>query len=132
MASSSLTLYKNNTQTQVFDLQQTSAMMTKWIASGRSLSTPYFISVERKLANANSSSNDHIILRAGRTEANASTAKLATSLVTLDVSVPKDQSILTPTVQKELLSLVASALNEATAMEATSANITKLIEGRDL
>lgn len=132
MATATLSPYKNNTTTQSFVLQQTSEKKTTWIVSGRSISAPYSLSVERKPANANSPSNDHVILRATRMEMNSTTGKLATLQVTLDISIPKDQAVLTPAVQKELLSVVASSLNESTAMEATSANITALIEGRDL
>lgn len=132
MATETLTLYKNNTQTQAFGLAQTSATKTVWLAAGRAISLPYSVSVERKPTSANSASNDHVVLRVSRVEANASTGKLASLPITLDISIPKDQSVLTLAVQKEMLCVLASALNEATAMEATNANITKLIEGRDL
>lgn len=132
MATATLSPYKNNTQTQAFVLQQTSEKKTTWIVSGRTISAPYSISVERKPANTNSSSNDHVILRVTRMEMNSTSGKLATSQITTDASIPKDQSVLTPAVQKEMLSIMASLLNEATAMEATNANITAIIEGRDL
>jgi hypothetical protein len=50
----------------------------------------------------------------------------------LDISIPKDTSIIDGDEQVKLISVLASLLNEATAMEATDANITKLVEGMDL
>lgn len=132
MATETLTAYETNSQTRVFSLKQTGPSSTSWIVSGRPLGTPYSLSIERKLSNSNSPSNDHIVLRAVRVEQNTSTGKLATFQASLDISIPKDQSILTPAVQKQVISTICSLLNEATAMEATSANLTKLIEGRDL
>lgn len=132
MASSSLLPYKNNTTTQTFALVSTSATGAKYQLSGRSLANPYVIEIQRKLTPANASGNDHVVLRVARTEANATTGKLATFQVLLDISVPKDISVLTSAVQKEVVSSLTSLLNECTAMEATNANITSLIEGRDL
>lgn len=132
MATDTITAYKNNTQTTVFLLQNSSATKTTWLVSGRAIALPFNLSVERKPSANNASTNDHVVLRLSRVEQNSSTGKLATLQVSLDLSLPKDQSVLTAGVQKELISCLASILNESTAMEATSANITKLIEGRDL
>lgn len=132
MATETLTAYKDNTTTNSFLLQQTSAAKTVWIYPGRAISAPYSISVERKLTNGNSPSNDHVILRISRIETNVSTGKPATFQASLDLSIPKDQSIHTPSEMKNVVAVLASLLNEGTAMEATSANRTKLLEGRDL
>lgn len=132
MATETLTAYEANVGTQSFVLKQTGSDKTVWIKAGREISIPYTVNVERKLSNSNSKSNDRVVLRVSRVERNASTGVLATLQATLEISIPKDQSILTATEQKKLVSIVASILNEGTAMEATNANITKLIEGRDL
>lgn len=132
MATETITAYESNVATSVFVLAQTGATKTEWRKTGRALALPYSLSVERKIGNSNSPSNDHIVLRVSRVEANATTSKLATFQVSLDISIPKDQTVLTPAEQKKALSIIASILNEGTAMEATNANITKLIEGRDL
>lgn len=132
MASSSLTPYKNSTEQETFSLVSTSGSGAKYMVSGRSLANPFVIECQRKLTPATASGNDHVVLRLARTESNATTSKLATCQVLVDVSIPKDTSVLTATVQKELVALAASLLNEATAMEATNANITALVEGRDL
>jgi hypothetical protein len=132
MASATLAPYKTNAATQSFTLVSSGTTGATWKATGRDLSTPYVISVERKLSTSTSTTNDHIVVRIARTERNTTTSKLATCQVLLDVSIPKDTSVLTAAVQKEILSCVSSLLNENTAMEATSVNITALIEGRDL
>lgn len=132
MATDTITAYETNAATQSFTLAQVSKDSTTWIKSGRAISLPYKLEVIRKIGNSNASANDHVSLRVTRVEANATTGKLATFQVTLDISIPKDQSILSATEQKKAISLIASVLNEGTAMEATNANITKLIEGRDL
>lgn len=132
MATETITAYEANAGTKSFVLANTNSVKTSWIVSGRAIALPYSLSVERKLSQPNSPSNDHVILRVGRVEQNATTGKLATFQATLDISIPKDQSVLSPAEQKKAISLLASILNENTAMEATNANITKLIEGRDL
>jgi hypothetical protein len=132
MASSSLTPYRNNSDQVTFQLVSTSSEGSSYRVSGRDLSSPHVVDIKRKLTSGNSTANDHISVRVARTERNASTSKLATMQVLLDISIPKDTSILTSTVQAEQLAIAASLLNEATAMEATTANITALIEGRDL
>lgn len=131
MASSTLTLYKNNTQTQAFALVSTTTDGARYMASGRAIACPFVIESKRKF-NLNGTGNDHVSIRVARTEQNVATGKLATDQVLLDISIAKDQTILTPTVQKELLAIMASALNEAAAVSATTVNATALIEGRDL
>lgn len=132
MASATLTPYRNNANQVTFSLVSTSADQTTYKVSGNPLSEPHLVEITRKLTNSNSASNDHVQVRIARVERNATTGKLATMQVLCDISLPKDDSILTATVQKEQLAILASLFNEATAMEATTANITALIEGRDL
>lgn len=131
MASSTLNPYVDNTNHQALVLKSTSEGGAVFMVSGRSLGIPFELEQVRKV-NANSLSNDHSIVRLTRKEANAATGKLATLQVTLDVSIPKDVTVLTLTEQKKLVSLLVSLLNESTAMEATNANITAILEGRDL
>lgn len=132
MASSTLSPYKNNTTTQVFTLVTTGTTATSYKVAGRDLSCPYSVEIQRKLAPANASTNDHVVLRLARTERNVETSKLATLQVLVDISIPKDTSVLTATTQKEILSVVASLLNESSVMSATTVAVTALIEGRDL
>jgi len=131
MASSTLNPYVDNTNHQAFVLKSTSESGAVFMVAGRSLGAPFELEQVRKV-NANSLSNDHSIVRLTRKEANAAIGKLATLQVTLDVSIPKDTTVLTQIEQKKLVSLLVSLLNESTAMEATNANITAIIEGRDL
>lgn len=131
MASSSLNPYVDSTNRQALTLKSTSPSGAIFMVAGRALGAPFEIEQVRKV-NASSLSNDHSIIRLTRKEANVATGKLATLQVTVDVSIPKDVTILTPTEQKKAISLICSLLNESTAMEATNANITAIIEGRDL
>jgi len=100
--------------------------------AGRDLATPLGIEIQRKLTAPTATGNDHVIVRAFRTERNASTGKLATCQVLLDISIPKDTSILTIAEQTKLVAAVASLLNEETAMGASLANIAALITGSNL
>lgn len=132
MASSSIQPYKNNTTTETFTLVSSEKDGASYKVAGRPLANPYEVVIQRKLTAPSKKSNDHVVLRIYRTEPNADTGILATGQVTLDISIPKDQTVITATVMTELISELSSLLNEATAMEATTANIDALIEGYDL
>lgn len=130
MATSSLVLYKTNAATVTFALVSSSVDKTVWKVAGLPLSTPYLLELTRKLSSG--SKNNHIQVRLARTEQNASTSVLATAQVLLDLSVPKDQSILTASVIAEMLGIVSSLLNDGTALAATSVNRTAIGDGRDV
>lgn len=132
MASNSLTPYISSAMTQAFALQSTTERGAKYLASGRSLSTPYSVEIVRKLTPPSASGNDHIILRVQRTEANVTTGKLATMQISVDFSIPKDQSVLGVTEQRYCAAIIASLLDESTAISATQVNVAALLEGRDL
>lgn len=131
MSAATLSPYKNNTQTTVFSLVSESPNGVTYLVSGRSLSLPFTLSITRKLTALNAAGNDEISIVVKRVEQNASSLKLATAFAKLTISVPKDQTVLTATVQKELISVLASLCNESTAMEATTAFMTAIIEGRN-
>jgi len=130
MASTTLTLYKDNSTTVAFSLVTTSENAARWINSGRALSVPF--AVQQKVKANKGASNDEVTVSVSRTEANVTTGKLATCLCEIRVSLPKDQSILTPTLQKEIISLAASALIDAAATGTGSVNRAAIIEGRIL
>lgn len=130
MASSSLTLYSSNSTSQAFALVSSSVDKTVWKVAGRPLSTPIELEFTRRLTNG--SKNDHLVLRLSQKEQNASTAQLATGQILVDISVPKDQSIITPAVLVGLLGMVSSLLNDASALATTSANRTAIVDGRDV
>lgn len=132
MPSATLTPYKNNAAQTTFALVSSSPTGSRYIVSGRGLAVPHSLEIVRKLTTSGASGNDRIELRVSRVEANATTGKMATLVVTLSISIPKDNSILDATAQKEAVSYISSILNESTVMEATTAAITALIEGRDL
>jgi hypothetical protein len=52
--------------------------------------------------------------------------------VLVDISIPKDTSIITIAEQTKLVAAMASLLNEEAALEASLANIAALIGGGDL
>ncbi len=131
MASSTLTPFKDATNQVTFTLASTSPLGASYIVSGRALSAPYIIDISRKV-NSYANANDKIVLRVARTEANATSGKLATFQAKLELSIPKDVSVLTPTLQKEIATVLMSLLRDNTLSAATFTNITALIEGRDL
>jgi len=131
MASSSISPYRNNANTESFALVSSDTDGCTFKVAGRALANPYVFSVKRKVTAPTAKGNDHVVVRVARTESNAETGIPATAQVLLDISIPKDQTILTATILKELCSIISSYLNEETAMEATTANITTLIEGMD-
>lgn len=128
----SLTPYKNSSTTTTFELAYENASGQVYLVPGRMINRPYKLEVVRKLTPPSGNGNDQVIVRAQRVEANASTGKLATMSATLIISIPKDQTVIDATAQKETISWIASLLNECTVMEATNVNITRLIEGRNL
>lgn len=122
-----------------FDSASTQITLTKvsdkdarFLVAGRTFSTPYGAEVVRKITPANQTGNDHISLRVFRTERNTTSSKLATAQAMLDISIPKDQSILDKNEQLKLLAVLCSLLRDETLMSATNANNTALLEGRDL
>jgi len=125
----SLTPYINNASTTTFVKAYDTTTGVVYLTSGRPIAQPFGLEIVRKHTPPSSPGNDQVQLRLRRVEQNATTGKLASFNVTLSISIPKDQTILTPTVMKQSVSAVASLLNESTAMEATNTFITKLLEG---
>jgi len=132
MASNSLTLYYDSATTRTFKLVSSGSSGAEYQVEGRDLATPYSITTTRKKTAPNAAGNDHIQVRVARTERNTSTQKLATMQVLLDISIPKDTSVITIAEQKKLLGECCSLLRDATANAATQANVTALIGGFDL
>lgn len=131
MASQTLDLYKDNTNHEVFSLASQNSAGAKWLLPGRALNAPKSVELARKI-NSSSPSNDVVKFKVSQTELNSSTGKPATFFAEITISVPKDTSQLTPAVQKDIVGQLCSAVNDATALAATSVNRTALIEGRDL
>lgn len=130
MASSSLTPYSDNSTQVTFNLVTTSQNKSTYIVGGRPFAQPYMLEITRKASSGRS--NDHIGVRIARVEANATTNVLATGQVNLDISIPKDQSVLDNTALIGMLGVLASVLDQSTALNASAANRTALVEGRDL
>lgn len=131
MSSATLSPYRNNTQTTVFTLVSESVNSVKYIVAGRPIGLPFSLEITRKLTAPGAAGNDEISLLIKRVEQNPTTGKLSTFYEKRIISVPKDQSVLTPAIQKEILSVGASLYNESTAMEAATTFITALLEGRN-
>jgi len=139
MASSSLTLYNENSGTTVYSLQSTSAQKTTYAVIGRSLAKPQTIEIERKFAPNNSGANDHVIIRCKQTEQSTlSPYKLCTFSAVLDVSVPRDITGFSGGTTADLMKRIAnlvSALNNSTALAVANASNTGLnafLSGGDL
>lgn len=130
MASATLTGFLNNTSSATFNLVSTSENSARWIVSGRALSVPF--AAQQRIKTNKGVSNDEVTVSVSRTEANVTSGKLATCLCEVRISIPKDQSILTPTLQKEIISAAASILIDNAATGVTNANRTSIIEGRIL
>lgn len=130
MASSSLVLYVSNADTQEFVLVSSSVNMTVWKVANRPLSNPFTIELARKLTSG--TKNDHVTVRIARVEANASTSQKATAQVLIDVSVPKDQSILTGAEISKMLGAAASLLNDGNNLALTGTNRGAIVDGRDV
>jgi len=132
MASSTLTPYRDNTNQVTFNLVSQGIDGATYKVSGRDLALPYSVEIQRKLTTGSSSANDRVKLIVRRVERNVDTGKLATLMVSSEISIPKDTSTLDGTAQIEICAILASLLNDATANAATTANRTALVEGRDL
>jgi len=131
MATTTLTPYIDQTTQATFNLVSSGSTGARWLAAGRSIAEPYSVELIRKIGPSSASANDHVLVRVQRTDRNTTTGKFATMSVTMDVSIPKDVSIITPTIQKNILGVMTSLLNEAVANAATTVNRTAVIEGRD-
>jgi len=132
MASNTLTAYETATATKTFNLVTTSKEQTVWRASGRSLGQPYEVQIVRKIGNAGQKTNDNVQLRVLKTELDPATGLVATAHATLNISVPRNASLIPGAQIVQMMSVVASLLNDGTAVPSTSANKTALVEGRDL
>lgn len=131
MASTSLDLYGTNAEHQVFTLVSTSIDGAHYKVANRPMSTPTVLEISRKIK-PGVAQNDHVLVRLARSEQNVSTGKIATFQVLLDISIPKDQSILTPAECFVDLGKIASLLNDGAAMAATVNNRAALVDGRDV
>ncbi len=131
MSSATFSPYKNNTQTVVFTLASENPNGVTYLVSGRSISQPMTLTISRKLTAPGAAGNDEVTLVIKRIDQNATTLKLSTAYAKFILSIPKDQSVVTAAVQKELCAILASLFNESTAMEATTLFLTALVEGRN-
>jgi hypothetical protein len=131
MASETLSPYYTNTLTQAFGLVSATSNGAIYQVSGRPLSQPYSIAIDRKLTPPSAAANDRVIVRLLRTEPNSETNKLATFAATLTISIPKDQTVISLTVQEQLLNVLASLINECAAVSASMTQKEKILTGNN-
>jgi len=137
MASSSLAPYFGNTASTdqyTYALVSQSSTGATYKVAGRDLATPHGVEIIRKLTPASSPANDHVQLRVFRVERNTTTSKLATAQVLVDISIPKDTSILTQAEQAKMVRIVGSILAEncgALSNDTFTSSLT-LLSGGDL
>lgn len=132
MSSATLTPYYNATQQETYPLVSENAAGARWALAGRSIAQPKQIEVIRKVTASNAGANDHVVLRFSFTNRNATTYKLSTGAITLDISIPKDTGAVTAANLIEMVKEFGSLLNDSAAVGATSVNATALVEGRNL
>jgi len=132
MASSSLTPKYDNTNSYTFALVSTGIDGATYKVDARDLALPMVVEVKRNLTSSNKAGNDHVVVRMARTERNAASGKLATAQILVDISIPKDTSIITQAEQVKLIGAMASLLNDSSALAATTVARTGLVNGRDL
>lgn len=131
MASATLVPKTDASGTLTIELVSTSESGSVYRVSGRDLSVPYGMEVRRVLTQPSATGNDHIKVRLFRTEKHASTNKPATMQVLLDISVPKDNTVLNKTEQRKLVVALASLLGDCMAVT-NYTNVTKLLDAMDL
>jgi len=131
MASATLVPKTDASGTITFELVSTSSDGATYRVTGRDLSVPLGCQITRVLTQPSAQGNDHIKVRLFRTEKHATTGKPATMQVLLDISVPKDNTIINKTEQRKLVVALASLLGDCMAVS-SYVNSTKLLDAFDL
>lgn len=132
MASSTLTFYYDATHSQSFSLVSTGQNLSNWKVAGRDLSLPYEVSVQRKLTPPSALGNDHVIVTIRGVERNATTGKLVTGSVTMDISIPKDTATIGLNAMSQMVGYLSSLINDGGVLAGTNTNRTAILGGRDL
>jgi len=134
MSSSSLTPHYTGSTTKTFSLVSEQGSGAKWIVTGRALALPESIELQRKIGTNGSKANDHVILRLVRAEANSTTNLIATAVVTLDISIPRDTAAVSQDNVNDMLGSLISILNEVTdtTVTASRAKVKSLLSGGTL
>jgi len=132
MPSATLTPYYTNTDQITFALVSSGENKAVYQLAGRSLAAPYEVSIVRKVGQTGQKTNDHVVVTITQTAINTTTGIPATAVVKMDLSIPRDVSILTPSAVARQLGILGSLLNESTALEATTVACTALVNGRFL
>lgn len=134
MSSSSLAPKYSEANVTTFALVSENAAGAKWLVASRPLANPQSIEVIRKIGNQNSNANDHVILRSVRSETNATTGKVATAVVSVDISIPRDTATVTQLMINRMIGELVSLLNgfSSTELETSRSEIISLLSGGTL
>jgi len=134
MATATLTPYYSSAAQQTFTLASQGSDKVTWRdpAASRSLARPYIVELTRKLGQQNSKANDHVTLKISRSESAVSTGLPVTGFVSLDISIPRDNTSISAANMQSMLGILGSLLFNSTATPATLTNIASLVNGSDL
>jgi len=132
MASATLQAYYDATLSETYSLVSSTANGSKWILPGQPIGCQKTIEIVRSLTPSGAMANDHVKVIMTNHGRNTTTGKIATSSISMDISIPKDQSILTETLMKQDLKELSSLLNDSRAGGATYNNALSLIRGTDI
>jgi hypothetical protein len=134
MATSTLTLYSDTTNTEQFDLSGTEGKTTQWVGASSTPSLPVSFDFTRDAKAIGNMSNDRYYYSVKRSATATAQAAVRTSSATLQVSTAKDPSsgatllVDAQAALVELISYVTGAAPTAT----TVANCAKLVAGQAL
>lgn len=120
MASSSLTLNNLADVGVVFTLSGQSSDGALYKVATRSLSLPETLQFQYQLGSPGSLGNDKLIVTIADTTQNATTAKIVTTRLRMEVSVPRDAAA-TATTVNDLMAILASLLSDARLQNITAA-----------
>lgn len=132
MASATISPYYNNTTTQAFALASEGENKCKYVVAGRPLNQPWSIEIERIISAPSSRGNDRVLVTQTRVEPNSEAGTLATMRIQTSLSIPKDQTVLSLSVQEQMIGVMASVLNEFAAVSSSVTNREKLLTGINL
>jgi len=133
MASATLSPKSGDTEVTTLSLASNSATGATYLVAGRALNAPKGLEIKRLITRSGQTANDHIQLRFFTTEPNATTGKLATAQVMLDISVPKDLPVIGTAGVQALCAMLASTINNYGNNAADiSPTVGSLISGLDL
>jgi hypothetical protein len=132
MATTNLTLYKDNTTSEAFTLGSTQGRLTTYDGASSTPTFPVALDITQDRKQVGNMSNDRFIYTLRRSSAAQAKANIATSSGELKISVAKDP-LSGSTLEAEAVAAVAELISYVTGAAPTStcmANIAKLVVGQ--